>query len=68
MIRFDEQYLVDETGNRKAVVVPITAWEQILEALDELEDIRSYDAAKQGVSEPIPFEQAVLQLREGMPD
>ncbi len=68
MIRFDEQYLVDETGNRKAVVVPITAWEQILEALDELEDIRAYDAAKQQASEPIPFEEAVARLREGMSD
>jgi hypothetical protein len=57
--------LVDEIGNRKAVVVPITAWEQILEALEELDDIRAYDAAKQGVSEPIPFGQVILQFRDG---
>jgi hypothetical protein len=68
MIRFDEQYLVDERGNRKSVVVPITAWEQILEELEELDDIRAYDAAKQEVSEPIPFEQAVYELREGLSD
>lgn len=46
MIQFHEQYLVDEEGNRKAVVVPISSWQQILEALDELDDIRAYDEAK----------------------
>lgn len=68
MIQFHEQYLVDEQGNRKAVVVPISSWQQILEALDELEDIRSYDAAKQEHSDPVPFEQAISEIREGMPD
>jgi hypothetical protein len=40
MIQFHEQYLVDEEGNRKAVVVPISSWQHILEALDELDDIK----------------------------
>jgi hypothetical protein len=66
MIQFDEQYLVDEKGNRKAVVVPISSWQQILEALDELDDIRAYDEAKRERSEPIPFEQAVSEIRDGM--
>lgn len=55
MIQFDEQYLVDEQGNRKAVVVPISPWQQILEALDELDDIRTYDGAKREHSDPVPF-------------
>jgi len=68
MIQFEEQYLVDEQGNRKAVVVPISSWQQILEALDELDDIRSYDAAKREHSDPIPFQQAISEITEGMPD
>jgi len=68
MIRFDEQYLVDEKGNRKAVVLPISSWQQILEALEELDDIRAYDEAKREPSDPIPFEQAISELRERMPD
>jgi hypothetical protein len=56
--RFAEQYLVDAKGRRKAVVVPISEWREILEALEELEDIREYDKAKKKRSDPIPFKGA----------
>ena len=68
MIQFDEQYLVDEQGNRKAVVVPISSWRQILEALDELDDIRAYDEAKREHSDPVSFERAISEIKEEMPD
>jgi len=68
MIQFHEQYLVDEEGNRKAVVVPISSWEQILEALDELDDIRAYDEAKREPSNPVPFEQALSEIKQRMSD
>jgi hypothetical protein len=47
MIWFDEQYLVDEEDDRKAVLEPISSWQQILEALDELDDVRACDQEKQ---------------------
>lgn len=62
---FVEQYLVDEQGNRKAVVVPISAWEEIVESLDELDDIRAYDEAKREPSDSIPFEDAVAEIGKG---
>jgi hypothetical protein len=68
MIQFHEQYLVDEEGNRKAVVVPISSWQQILEALDELDDIRAYDEAKREPSNPVPFEQALSEITERVSD
>jgi hypothetical protein len=68
MIQFSEQYLVDEAGNRKAVVLPMSAWEQILEALEEFEDICAYDQAKNHPSEPIPFEQPVSEIDLGNSD
>lgn len=68
MIQFDDQYLVDERGERKAVVVPMSSWQQILEALDELDEIRACDAAKQEHSEPVPFEKAISEIRKGLPD
>jgi hypothetical protein len=68
MIQFHEQYLVDEEGNRKAVVVPISLWQQILEALDELDDIRAYDEAKREPSNPVPFEQALSEITERVSD
>lgn len=41
-----EDYVVDEQGHRKAVVVALEEWEQILDALEELDDIRAYETAK----------------------
>lgn len=54
MIIVHEEYLVDEAGNRKAVVLPLTAWRKIKEELEELDDIRAYDEVKAQPSEPIP--------------
>ena len=34
-----------------------------MEEIDELEDIRAYDKAKSGPSEPIEFEEAVRQIQ-----
>jgi hypothetical protein len=68
MIKCQEQYLVDEDGNRKAVVVPISEWMRIVEDLEELDDIRAYDQAKSDPSEAIPFEQAVSEINEGALD
>ena len=46
MITVHEEYLVDEAGNRTAVVLPLAEWQQIKEELEELDDIRAYDEAK----------------------
>jgi hypothetical protein len=67
-IRFEEQYRVDEEGNRKAVVAPISAWEQISEALKRLDDIRAYDEAKWEPSDAIPLQEAVSESGQGMSD
>jgi hypothetical protein len=64
MIKCEEQYLVDEGRNRKAVVVPISEWMRIVGDLEELDDIRAYDQAKSNPSEIIPFEQAVSEINE----
>ena len=68
MITIHEDYLVDEQGRRKAVVVSLEQWQKVLEALEELEDIRAYDEAKGRPSEPAPLEQAIREIREGKSD
>jgi len=68
MIAVHEQYLVDEAGNRKAIVLPLAEWKQIRRELEELDDIRAYDEAKAQPSEPIPFEQAMSELPNGKID
>lgn len=68
MITVHQHYLVDEKGQRTAVVVPLNEWEQIVEALEELDDIRAYDEAKKSAPDSIPFEQAVREIRSGRID
>lgn len=65
MLVIHPQYLIDEKNRRKAVVVPVDEWERILEALEELDDVRAYDRAKAGRQEAIPFEQAVHEIEDG---
>ena len=53
--KIHEEYVVDVDGNKKAVVVPMSEWQKILDALEELDDIKAYDGAKYKPSNPIPF-------------
>jgi hypothetical protein len=65
MSKYHEQYLVDDDGNRSAVLVPMAEWQRVLDDLEDLDDIREYDDAKSRPSEPVRFEQAVKEIREG---
>jgi len=62
MQKIHEKYLTDESGSKKAVVVPISEWQQIKEDLEELDDIRAYDKAKSKPSEPVPFDKAIKEI------
>ncbi|HEX8474868.1 MAG TPA: hypothetical protein VF666_12625 [Pyrinomonadaceae bacterium] len=57
-----EQYVVDESGNRTAVLLDVERYFELLEAQEELEAIRAYDAAKLSSDEAIPFSQAVKEI------
>jgi len=59
------QYVVDENADRKAVMLSIDDWEKVVEALEELEDIRAYDDAKSGPQDTVAFEQAVSEIENG---
>ena len=65
MVAFHPQYVVDENQCPKAVLLPVAEWEQIVEDLDELDDIRAYDAAKSSPQEAVALEQAVREIQEG---
>jgi PHD/YefM family antitoxin component YafN of YafNO toxin-antitoxin module len=45
-VELNERYVVDETGNRVAVLIDIEDYKKVLEALEELDSIKAYDAAK----------------------
>ena len=58
------QYVVDGNQNRKSVILPIEEWQDILNAMEELDDIRVYDDAKNLEDEILPFEQAVEEMEK----
>ena len=57
-----EQFVIDESGNKTAVLLEVERYVELLEAQEELESIRAYDDAKASNDEPIPFAQAVKEI------
>jgi len=57
-----ERYVIDEAGNRVAVLIDIEEYNRILEALEELESINAYDEAKASDDEIISFDQAIKEI------
>ena len=62
MVPLHPEYVVDDKHRRKAVLLPVEEWEQVVDELEELEDIRLYDAAKEQAGEVLPFDQAVEEI------
>jgi hypothetical protein len=58
MIDLNERYVVDEAGNRVAVLLDMAPYARLLAELEELDELRAFDAAVQSGDEAIPFEQA----------
>jgi len=58
-----EQFVVDESGKRTAVLLEIDRYSELVEAQEELEAIRAYDEAKTSDDEAIPFTQAIPSSR-----
>ena len=57
-----EQFVVDESGKRTAVLLEIERYSELVEAQEELEAIRAYDEAKASHEEAIPFTQAIKEI------
>ena len=41
------QYITDDHGKKLAIILPIKIYEKMLDDLEEIEDIRLYEEAKQ---------------------
>jgi hypothetical protein len=59
------RYVVDEQQVPTDVVLSIEQWNQIVEELHELADIRAYDEAKSCPQESISLESLARKLRAG---
>ncbi len=58
------RYVTDENGKRVEVVIHIKEYRRLLDAAEELESLRAYDAAKASQDEAIPFEQAISEIEQ----
>ncbi len=59
------QYVVDEAGNKKAVLLDMAVWEQLLTCLEDMEDSEEMAQLRQAGEEVISWEQAKAELRAG---
>jgi len=62
-VKKERQYITDKKGKKLSVVISIDEYTQMLEDLEELEDIRLYDAIKSRKEKSISFEQYLQQRR-----
>ena len=62
MIRLKENFMVDQKGHRIGVYFGMSDYKKIMRELEELEDIRAYDAAKESNETPESFEQAIEEI------
>jgi len=56
------QFVVNERGEKVAVVISIEEYEKILEELEDLEAIREYEEAKVSGETPVPFDEAIARI------
>jgi phosphoribosylformimino-5-aminoimidazole carboxamide ribonucleotide (ProFAR) isomerase len=57
-----QQYITDSDGNKISVVVPVKEYKKLIEAWEELSDIKAYDAAKIEKSDPIEANTAFEEI------
>ncbi len=57
------QYIVDEKGKRVSVLVPVREYEKLVEAREELDDIRLYDAVKAKNEPTIKLQEYIKKRR-----
>jgi len=58
----EHRFVVDDSGEKRAVILDIAEYQKLMAEAEELEAIRAYDAAKAAGDEAIPFEQAIAEI------
>lgn len=59
MIAIHPQYITDTEGNKLSVVLPMDEFEQIMEELEDNEDERLYELAKDDDDPGLPIDEAL---------
>lgn len=58
------QFVTDKSGKKLAVILPIKEYNKMVDDLEELEDIKLYDSAKEGEQEFIDADLAFKEIEE----
>ncbi|MFN3997102.1 hypothetical protein [Algoriphagus sp.] len=58
------QFVTDDQGEKVVVILSIKEYSKLMEDLEELEDIKLYNAAKKGESEFIDADQAFREIEQ----
>jgi hypothetical protein len=58
----ERQFLVDERGQKIAVVINIQEYQEMLEELEDLEAIREFKEAKASGETPVPLDEAITRI------
>lgn len=64
MLTVNPQYITDHTGKKVSAIISMEEFRIIMEELDDLEDLRLYDAAKMSDEPSIPIDEAFKMLDE----
>lgn len=62
IITMTTQFVTDDLGNKIAIILPIKEYNKMVDDLEELEDIKSYDAAKKSDQEFVVAEEAFKEI------
>ncbi len=57
------KYLIDESGKKKAVLLDLAVWEELLTLLEDNEDAEEIRQLREAKQEYVPWEQAKSELR-----
>ena len=57
------QFLVDSSGDKKAVVLDYAIWDDLLTLLEDLEDAEEIRTLREAKEEAVPWELAKAELR-----
>lgn len=58
------QFVTDDHGKKIAVILPIKEYNKMVDDLEELEDIKLYDAAKKGKQAFLDAEEAFNEIEK----
>lgn len=62
------QFVVDNAGNRKAVQLDLSVWEELIRILEDLDDLADIEQARQETDTLIPWEQVAANYKSAHPD